>query len=812
MGVAYRGKPGDGGSPSGGGIGLAVLAVVALAVGLLIWWLRGGQATGTLGAVAAAVTIILLAAILLVGSSAACFWLLTCPWRAEREKVGGDISARNRILRWGGPRRRAWPFIKPIEQVVRNEGRYLRSRRRLAGLWSAEDLARRPVGVSLSGGGIRSAMVGLGVLQTLMHRGVLRQVDYLSTVSGGGYIGSALSSLLSARRLEQGPAPEGSGQFAFGPGDRPHFDLDPDGVRAPFAEATPAGGGNRKPCAWLDGKMVVTHLRAFGDYLVRRRRLLDRDLLRAVGSIGAGIGASLSLFAYMMLLVASGLLALIHFNQADAFAAVPLAFGDYLSGLWRGVGGVRFALVTFLSAVLLLATGAGVWQVQRYCPPLWFKRDGDTAVEAAQYRLLWVVGGLALVSGLLLCGLLARWLPGVRPNLLFPVAFFFGGAIAAGFFFVLVEVPGWELPLLRPNIRRRSFLAASLALCWYLMILAGGLALLPWVVSRVDRLFHLTATASLSGAAATGFYAWWNARRAQREKVKEVIEKGAAWLKRTSEKLRRLALGCVVAVFLVSTLILALVFVHRGVASLNLPPDRLGAAHGALVAGLSLIFWIIGVLIDFNNLSLHYFYRDRLVEAFLRTEARPDKAYGRNLELKRDHQEMRLTELHGVAAGKHPPRLAGRDSFVQYQVGGKRRGAGCPFWGASLPELRPFRFSGAATAAPYHLYVTCVNLATERDMRFRSRKSDIFLFSKLYCGSSVTGYVDTGVYRSGQTKVARVMTISGAAADSALGRETFFAQSFAATLFNVRLGQWMENPAFRAGRYVHLRENGVFWP
>lgn len=52
------------------------------------------------------------------------------------------------------------------------------------------------VGLALSGGGVRSATFNLGVLQALARRGVLRCCDYLSTVSGGGYIGSCLSSLL----------------------------------------------------------------------------------------------------------------------------------------------------------------------------------------------------------------------------------------------------------------------------------------------------------------------------------------------------------------------------------------------------------------------------------------------------------------------------------------------------------------------------------------------------------------------------------------------------------------------------------------
>lgn len=44
------------------------------------------------------------------------------------------------------------------------------------------------VGLALSGGGIRSATFGLGVLEGLKSLGLLKKIDYLSTVSGGGYI------------------------------------------------------------------------------------------------------------------------------------------------------------------------------------------------------------------------------------------------------------------------------------------------------------------------------------------------------------------------------------------------------------------------------------------------------------------------------------------------------------------------------------------------------------------------------------------------------------------------------------------------
>ncbi len=46
------------------------------------------------------------------------------------------------------------------------------------------------VGLALSGGGIRSATFGLGVLQGLAQLRLLGSIDFLSTVSGGGYIGS----------------------------------------------------------------------------------------------------------------------------------------------------------------------------------------------------------------------------------------------------------------------------------------------------------------------------------------------------------------------------------------------------------------------------------------------------------------------------------------------------------------------------------------------------------------------------------------------------------------------------------------------
>src|SRR4029450_5881182 len=49
------------------------------------------------------------------------------------------------------------------------------------------------LGLALSGGGIRSPSIALGVMQALAAAGQLKKFDYLSTVAGGGYIGTSLT-------------------------------------------------------------------------------------------------------------------------------------------------------------------------------------------------------------------------------------------------------------------------------------------------------------------------------------------------------------------------------------------------------------------------------------------------------------------------------------------------------------------------------------------------------------------------------------------------------------------------------------------
>ena len=58
-----------------------------------------------------------------------------------------------------------------------------------------EQLPDGALGLALSGGGIRSATLSLGLVQGFSRYDRLFDFDYLSTVSGGGYFGCFLSSL-----------------------------------------------------------------------------------------------------------------------------------------------------------------------------------------------------------------------------------------------------------------------------------------------------------------------------------------------------------------------------------------------------------------------------------------------------------------------------------------------------------------------------------------------------------------------------------------------------------------------------------------
>ena len=103
------------------------------------------------------------------------------PWRAvfDRETRAIDGQRKKRNGKEEDPTREEIPEVSPGTPY-----------------WSEAHkngfLIRNMFGIALSGGGIRSATFGLGVLQGLQEFDMLNYADLLSTVSGGGFIGAWL--------------------------------------------------------------------------------------------------------------------------------------------------------------------------------------------------------------------------------------------------------------------------------------------------------------------------------------------------------------------------------------------------------------------------------------------------------------------------------------------------------------------------------------------------------------------------------------------------------------------------------------------
>lgn len=87
------------------------------------------------------------------------------------------------------------------------EQRLINERRKVAGT-SSDAPVHDAMGLAISGGGIRSSTFALGVVQVLARRGILRAVDVMSTVSGGGYLGSFITSAMSAGDSHIGLRPD----------------------------------------------------------------------------------------------------------------------------------------------------------------------------------------------------------------------------------------------------------------------------------------------------------------------------------------------------------------------------------------------------------------------------------------------------------------------------------------------------------------------------------------------------------------------------------------------------------------------------
>jgi hypothetical protein len=529
----------------------------------------------------------------------------------ERE-VRGCLAARRRAL---GSRTSIPPLELPAESSALDP-------KTVFGLGFA--------GLALSGGGIRSATFNLGLLQSLGRRGVLPRFDYLSTVSGGGYIGSCLSSLLS----DPGAGVE--------PGNFP--------LRY---------GGSEE-------RTEVKYLRQHSNYLSPRHGPFNLDTWRLVS-------------AYILGLVVSLATGLALFCAASA--AWILLYPRLLA--WLGAPGVEHDVWGRPSAHLVplfvpAAVALGLWLLVGlvYAGFSLFKWTFGFRREATQLLglLLLLFAVLALVGALPLA---FAWLKAS------------GGAFA-----------GQVLHAIAPNMNAETAKDA------FLSLLASGASAAALFLVRPRTL----------GERAAG-----------------------------TEGLRPKLLGLAATALMLFTLVVVLfaVWDHR--------------EHAWLLLGMALaLLAVLSFATDINRVSMFYFYRDRLSDAYIIIRSRDDV---------RPNDALKLSDVNSWERG-----------------------------------------------GPYHLINTTVNLSGSRHPSLRGRKSDFFLLSPLYCGSQVTGYLPTAEYEGDRMGLASAMAISGAAANPQYGFRTSPTLAFLMALLNVRLGVWGQNPRTRFVRSGLARRLLRLWP
>jgi hypothetical protein len=204
--------------------------------------------------------------------------------------------------------------------------------------------------------------------------------------------------------------------------------------------------------------------------------------------------------------------------------------------------------------------------------------------------------------------------------------------------------------------------------------------------------------------------------------------------------------------------------------------------YADLIAAFVSLAVILALRLDANEFSMHLFYRNRLVRAFVgasNVDRKPNvfTGFARN-------DDLSLRNLVHVAPS---PTYAG-DTF------------GKPYDG------------------PYPLWGTTLNITRGEDLSLQQRKGTSFIYSPLFCGWDYVpgdlpntppflletpssspndfGYRKTSVYsgEGGRPFLGTAMAASGAAVSPNMGYHTRPGVAALLALFNVRLGWWTGNP------------------
>ncbi len=616
----------------------------------------------------------------------------------------------------------------------------------------------------LSGGGVRSGSFGLGVLQGLARAGVLGNFDYLSTVSGGGYIGGWLTAWrLHARERSEADPAEQLGR-----------DIEPD---------------------------PITRLRSVIKFLDPRTGLLSADVWTLGGTMFRNLLVNwmvlvpLIATAAMLPRIYLGLLGLPSQPELVSPATldwwylndwIPIVFLIAIATTYaavqlpslghRAAGSTSFA-IWFLTPVLLVLF---LFSVHRF----WAWRFGDDVslgvellISIAAMVLPWIIGGafsdrwwrpwtwVAAATAGLVGRLVASWVHHFLTAL----------ARHDPQVFVVIDLPT-SLVLLFLQITVFIGLASrdmsdddrewwARAGAWILII---GLS---WLVAAAIAI--LGPLALDAGLAALGFS---HGGGRVGLGLLTILSGGAAYrmIAALASQARRwrFATGLALCLAAPVTTVLLIVLVSDGNRLLlqfihdlhlfherphpvgaSLPEDLL-AFLGLLALGTGL-----GRVISINQFSLHEMYRSRLVRTFLGvTRTKTDR---------------------------NPSAFTGFDAADDMPFG-------------RVQDL----------GRPLHVVNTTLNLVADNRLAVAERKATSFTMSPLHAGSRQLGYRPAATYASG-ISLGEALTTSGAAVSSNMGPDASRAMTFLLTVFNARLGVWLGNPG-KHGDATWTREAPAF--
>ncbi|HVR62596.1 MAG TPA: hypothetical protein VMU50_11880 [Polyangia bacterium] len=614
---------------------------------------------------------------------------------------------------------------------------------------------RNLIGLALSGGGIRSATVSLGILQALAKRGRLRFIDYVSTASGGGYIGTFLGGLFQ--------------RWSPSSGDDTIASDDPRWMQIESVLKEPRS----QPVEWL---------RESGRYLAPNGAA---DMWMALGVVLRNLVAIhvvLSTLLVAALLAGNGVRRALTFLVEHAAPAQAAGVQDLLvrRGFWWSPLIVVAGLVAALWAV---PNGIGYWLVRSD------DRDGKTDLVDGQPPILTLIAMMIAAAACVVSSFQGLWL--YRGPWLPPLTI--AVSLAASGAAWLSAVGG-----ARSAAEARNILTLRLRGGLVLTAVIGALALLDSLGQTLSAIWVTGRLPGLVSWMGAGFSAVAGAAMFLQRVAGRFVQRTATALRVPAQ-----VLALVAALALASTIVVSLSALAHGLTwdwTSCAGHARSGRGASAVLCtpqflNLRTYLWALGVTALLtaafgqtysfvNRSSLSALYGARLARAYLgASNPVRDDPKRQNFTVHVPGDEMAFAEykpherggpLHIINVTLNET-IDGRSNVEQRD----RKGMGL--------ALGP---AGVSVGVYHHATWQGESLRATDDPGTGDR-------------ARFRVFPEKGVFKPRTPTVGQWMAISGAAVSTGLGSRTSAGLSLLIGIFNFRLGYWFQSdvdPAKRAVR------------